>query len=50
MLSWSRQQRNRAILVSALLVLVYVALRAARAALIPYVLALVLAYFMLPAV
>jgi predicted PurR-regulated permease PerM len=50
MLSWSRQQRNRAILVSSLLVLVYVALRAARAALIPYVLALVLAYLMLPVV
>ena len=37
-------------LVGALLLLVFLALRAARAALIPYVLALVLAYLMLPAV
>jgi predicted PurR-regulated permease PerM len=50
MLSWSRQRRSRVILVSALLLLVYVVVRAAHTALIPYVLALVLAYLLLPAV
>jgi predicted PurR-regulated permease PerM len=50
MLGWSPQRRNRAILVAALAVMIFLALRAARGALFPYVLALVLAYLMLPAV
>ncbi len=50
MSSWSRQRRNRVILVGGLLLLAYLTLRAASGALIPYLLALVVAYMMLPAV
>ncbi len=50
MASWTAERRNRTILIAALFLIVLVVLWVARGALFPYILALVLAYLMLPAV
>lgn len=50
MLSWTPRRRNRLLLVSALALLLLLALWAARQALFPYILALALAYLLLPVV
>ena len=50
MLQWNHARRNRALLIAGLALLIVGMLWAARGALIPYIVALVLAYLMLPAV